>query len=628
MSASRFQSFEDASDSQQSAERLAALRRQLEASSLDGFIVPRADEHQDEYTPACAERLAWLTGFTGSAGLAIVLVDRAALFVDGRYTVQAGEQLDLKAFTPVALADKSPECWLQENLQRGARLGYDAWLHTRPQIERFERAAANAGAHLVAASANPIDAIWSDRPLAPAEPVRMHPERLAGEMAAGKLARVAAALGARDRLFVSDPHALAWLFNLRGSDVAHTPIALGWATIPRAGRPELFLDPRKLTPDASETLGALADLSDPGQLLGALQRAGERRESVLFDAATAPAALIHALEQAGGKPVVEVDPIALMKARKNAAELKGSRAAHARDGAALTRFLAWFAETAPAGRLTEIGAAEALEAFREQTGELKDLSFPTISAAGPHAALPHYRVTRASNRKIGRGLFLVDSGAQYEDGTTDVTRTLAVGEPTADMRDRFTRVLKGHIAIARAVFPAGVSGAQIDAFARRGLWDAGLDFDHGTGHGVGSYLSVHEGPQRISKLGGAPLEPGMIVSNEPGYYKPGRWGVRIENLVVVEPRRIKGAERDMLGFETLTLAPIDLSLIDAALLDEDEIAWLDAYHARVRASLAPMLEPKVAKWLAQATRPLRTPRRRAAAAPVTPQRRGRPTRPR
>ena len=612
MSASQFQSFVDASDSTQSAERVTALRRELERLGLDGFIAPRADEHQDECTPACAERLAWLTGFTGSAGLALILADRAALFVDGRYTIQAMEQVDAKVVTTVALADKTPEAWIRENLKKNARLGYDAWLHTRAQIERYERAAKDVGAELIAAPANPIDAIWRDRPAAPAAPVCLHPERLAGEDAAAKLARVVAALESNDALLVSDPHALAWIFNLRGADVSYTPIALGWALVSRDGRPRLYLDETKLTPATASSLGALADLSDPAQLSAELARLGERKQSVLFDAATAPLGLVRALEEAGGRASVQADPVAIMKARKNAAELKGARAAHIRDGAALTRFLAWFAETAPAGRLTEISAAEALERFRHATGKLKDLSFPTISAFGPHGALPHYRVTDASDRRIGRGLFLIDSGAQYEDGTTDVTRTIAVGEPSAEMRDRFTRVLKGHIAIARTVFPAGVSGAQIDSFARRALWEAGLDFDHGTGHGVGSYLSVHEGPQRISKLGATPLEPGMIVSNEPAYYKPGRWGIRIENLVVVERRRVKGAEHDVFGFDTLTLAPIDLALVDAALLDDTETAWLDAYHARVREILTPLVDPKVGAWLARATRRVRAAARTRA----------------
>ncbi|HUZ67504.1 MAG TPA: aminopeptidase P family protein [Beijerinckiaceae bacterium] len=601
---SRFQSFSDSSDPAKSAGRLAALRRELARQKLAGFIIPRADEHQNEYVPAGAERLAWLTGFTGSAGTAIVLVDRAALFVDGRYTIQAAEQVDSSLIVPVALADMSPDAWIRSNLKAGRRLGYDPWLHTPAQIESFERAAQAVGAQLAPVSENPLDAIWTERPAPPRAPIRLHPGRLAGEGSPSKLARIASALDSSDALLVSDPHAMAWAFNIRGADVAYTPLPLGWAIIPRAGRPSLYVAQEKLSASVRAQLASLAKLRDPALLSADVAKLGAHKKTVLFDRTTAPVALVGALKAAGGKAVIGADPIALMKACKNDVELEGSRAAHLRDGAAVTRFLAWFAERAPEGSLTEIEAAKALETFRRETGKLKDLSFPTISAFGPHAAIPHYRVTEASDRRIGHGLFLVDSGAQYEDGTTDITRTVAVGAPSAEMRDRFTRVLKGHIAIARAVFPIGVSGAQIDAFARRALWESGLDFDHGTGHGIGSYLSVHEGPQRISKVGATPLASGMILSNEPAYYKTERWGIRIENLIVVEPRHIKGAERPMLGFETITLAPIDLALVDASLMDAAEIAWLNAYHARVRKTLSQVVGPEVRRWLAQATRRL------------------------
>jgi Xaa-Pro aminopeptidase len=447
---------------------------------------------------------------------------------------------------------------------------------------------------------NPFDALWSDRPAQPQGRIVLHPPKYAGEAAAKKLQRIAAAL-TTDALLVSDPHALAWAFNLRGSDVAHTPIALGYALIPREGKPRLFLEAEKLTARTSAPLEKLAQLAPPAALPEALAELGAQKLSVLFDAGTAPSRLSRIFSEAGGQAEIASDPIALMKARKNAAELEGARAAHLRDGVAMARFLCWFDKAAARGRLTEIAAAQALETFRRESGELRDISFPTISAAGPHAALPHYRVTEKSNARIGKGVYLVDSGAQYLDGTTDVTRTLAVGAVGKAAQRANTLVLKGHIAIARAVFPKGTSGAQIDGFARRPLWEAGLDFDHGVGHGVGSYLSVHEGPQRISKLGGVPLEPGMILSNEPGYYREGAFGIRIENLVAVEARDIPGAERAMLGFETLTLVPIDLRLIEPKLLAPDEKAWLNAYHSRVRAALSPHLDKAERAWLKKAT---------------------------
>jgi Xaa-Pro aminopeptidase len=403
---------------------------------------------------------------------------------------------------------------------------------------------------------------------------------------------------------VSDPHNVAWLFNIRGADVSHTPLPLSFAHVPKSGAPTLFIDGRKLSNAIRARLSDLATIAEPTELPGFVDALGGDHGRIAFDASTVPEMLTRRLRTAGGEPVVGSDPITVLKARKNEAELQGARAAHVRDGAAMVRFLAWFHAEAPKGDLTEIRAAQALETFRRDTGGLKDISFPTISAAGPNAAMPHYRVSETSNRKVGRGLFLIDSGAQYEDGTTDITRTVAVGKLAREPRDRFTRVLKGHIAVARAVFPKGTTGAQIDALARQPLWRAGLDFDHGTGHGIGSYLSVHEGPQRISKAGAIALEPGMIISNEPGYYAVGRYGIRIENLIVVEPRTIAGAEREMLGFETISLAPIDAEAIDVKLLETDEIAWLDAYHARVRAILSPMVDRPTRAWLAKATRKL------------------------
>ncbi len=597
-----FQSFEDQADGSRGAERVAALRAELRHLGLDGFIIPRADRHQNEYVPPSEERLAWLSGFTGSAGLAIVLRDRAAIFVDGRYTLAVRDQVDTTIFEPVALADASPVKWFKDNLRRGARIGYDPWLNTASQVERWTKVMLSVGGELVAVEPNPIDAIWIDRPAPSLGKISLHPRKLAGEAAARKFSRVASLLEGSDALVVSDPHSVAWVFNIRGQDVSHTPLPLAYALIFKAGKPRLYVDARKLNAALRQKLARLSELKDPQQLERDLAELGRKAKKVLFDSATASAKLVSILKDAGGVCEIGADPIALMKARKNAAELAGARAAHSRDGVAFARFLYWFAHNAPIGKLTEIEAAKALETFRRDTGKLKDVSFPSIAAAGANAAIPHYHVTNKTNARIGKGIFLIDSGGQYEDGTTDITRTLSVGPPTALMRDRFTRVLKGHIAIARAVFPKGASGAQIDALARLPLWRAGLDFDHGTGHGVGSYLSVHEGPQRISKLGSAPLEPGMILSDEPGYYWAGHWGIRIENLVVVQPRFIKGAEREMYGFETLTLAPIDLSLIEPNLLDAEEIEWLNSYHTRVRRTLSPLLESDVRRWLAAATK--------------------------
>jgi Xaa-Pro aminopeptidase len=601
---SRFQTFDDAADPSQGAPRIAKLRAELIRRGYGGFIVPKADEHQSEYVPRNAERLAWLTGFTGSAGTAVILMDKAALVVDGRYTLQAPEQVDTSVMTPINQAETNLEAWIEANLPKGAMLAYDPWLHTSDGVKRLEKATANAEGELVPVDMNLVDVIWLDRPAPPKAPVRPHPIELAGETGESKLARIREKLEKAkvDALVVSDPHNLAWTFNLRGGDVVHTPLPLGYALIPREGRPILYLDPAKVTNEAGAAVGDIAAFAPPERLAQALDDLGARKAKVRVDAATGAAALARRIEAAGGTVDVGPDPIALLKAVKNEAEIRGARAAHLRDGAAVSRFLAWLSREAPSGRVTEIDAAERLEAFRDETGALKDVSFTTISGAGPNGAIVHYRVTRRTNRTLRSGeLFLVDSGAQYEDGTTDITRTIAVGAPTPEMRDRFTRVLKGHIAIARAVFPKGTSGAQIDALARTALWQAGLDFDHGTGHGVGSYLSVHEGPQRIAKIGTTPLEPGMILSNEPGYYKSGAYGIRIENLVLVEKREIEGAEREMMGFETLTLAPIDLSLVEPALMTADEIAWLDAYHARVRESLSPGVDADTRTWLEDAT---------------------------
>jgi Xaa-Pro aminopeptidase len=604
----RFQSFEDRTERAASGARVAALRTELARRGLTGFIIPRSDRHQNEYVPASEERLAWLTGFTGSAGAAIVLMERAVLFVDGRYTLQVREQVDTSLFTIEHLVETPPDRWIETNLTNADRLGYDPWLHTVESAERLAKACAAAGATLVAVEPDLIDAIWSDRPAPPLGAVMLHDLRFAGEAAEDKLARIRAELVKlrADALVVSDPHAVAWAFNIRGADVAHTPLPLAFAVIPQAGRPALFVDGRKLSNDVRDRLEGLADIREPADFVQALAALGQARKTVRLDQATAADALARLVTSHGGKIARGMCPIALMKAIKNPAEISGARAAHVRDGVAVTRFLAWFDREAARSALTEIDAVAALESFRRDSGLLKDISFPTISGAGPDGAIVHYRVTSKTNRGIAPGeLFLIDSGGQYQDGTTDITRTVAVGTPTAEMCERFTQVLKGHIAIARAVFPDGTTGAQLDSFARQFLWTQGLDFDHGTGHGVGSYLSVHEGPARISKLGTTALRRGMILSNEPGYYKAGAYGIRIENLVlVVEAAAVPGAEKPLNAFETLTLAPIDRRLVVADMLTPDEMDWLDGYHARVAQTLSPLVDDETRAWLAAATRPL------------------------
>ena len=599
-----FQTFEEPEAGVALTARLAALREELARRRLTGFVVPRADQQQNEYVPPSEERLAWLTGFTGSAGLAVVLTQEAALFVDGRYTLQAAKQVDGKAWTVESLIDPPPESWVSAHLKAGDRLGFDPWLHTFAAAERLSAACAKAGAELVALDSNPVDAIWQDRPQPPLAPVAVHGLQHAGVTEAEKLTQIRSEIGKLgvDALVLSDSHAVAWTFNIRGADVAHTPLPLSYALVPKDGRPTIFIDHRKLSNLSRDHLEQSADVREPDAMVPTLMALAKSGAAIALDNATAADALSRLIAGAGGKPVRGSDPIALLKAVKNATEIKGTKTAHVRDAVALARFLAWIDREAASGKLTEIDAVEALETFRRDTGALKDVSFPTISGTGPNGAIVHYRVTRKSNRRIAPGdLLLIDSGAQYEDGTTDVTRTMAVGEPTEEMRDRFTRVLRGHIAIARAVFPDGTTGAQLDTLARQYLWAAGVDFEHGTGHGVGSYLSVHEGPARISKLGTTPLKRGMILSNEPGYYKTDGFGIRIENLELVVEASIQGAEKPMNAFETLTLAPIDRRLIDVAMLSKDELDWLNAYHARVRAEVRPALDEATRAWLDQAT---------------------------
>jgi Xaa-Pro aminopeptidase len=602
-----FQTFDEPESGIALSARLSAFREELTKRNLSGFVVPRADQQQNEYVPPSEERLAWLTGFTGSAGLAILLAREAAVFVDGRYTLQAAKQVDTKAWAVESLIDPPPETWLAQHLGPGDRLGFDPWLHTTAAAEKLSAACAKAGAELVAVDTNPVDAVWTERPALPLAPVSLHGQPFSGELEADKLKRIEAEIAKlnADALVLSDSHAVAWTFNIRGGDVAHTPLPLSYAVIPKSGRPTLFIDHRKLSNSVRDHLEQTATIAEPGALTAKLIELSKSGAAIALDAATSADALTRLISSAGGKPVRGSDPVSLLKAVKNDTEIAGTRTAHRRDAIALARFLAWIDREAPSGALTEIDAVEALETFRRDTGALKDVSFPTISGTGPNGAIVHYRVTRKSNRRIARGdLLLIDSGAQYEDGTTDVTRTIAIGEPTHEMRDRFTRVLRGHIAIARALFPDGTTGAQLDSLARQFLWQAGIDFEHGTGHGVGSYLSVHEGPARISKLGATPLKRGMILSNEPGYYKTDAFGIRIENLELVVAAEVAGAEKPVNAFETLTLAPIDRRLIDLSMLTGDELSWVNEYHERVRHAVRSHVDDATKTWLDEATAPL------------------------
>jgi len=587
-------------------ERLAALRKELARRGLGGFLVPRADEHQGEYVPPRAERLAWLTGFTGSAGMAVVLAEKAAIFVDGRYTLQVRDQVDTALFEPRHLIDEPPEGWIAANLPKGARLGFDPWLHTPEGLKALRQATATAGGELVETAGNPLDAVWPDQPAPPLAPVVPQDLRYSGRSAQDKRESLGKGLAGDgiSAAVITNPDSIAWLLNIRGADVPRTPFALGFAILHADGGVELFMDRRKFTLGLESHLGNQVSVSAPDRFASALEKLGAAKARVLVDPASAPAAVFARLD--GASIVEKEDPCLLPKSRKNAAELEGTRSAHRRDGVAATRFLHWISEVAPSGGIDELAAADKLAEFRRAGDLFRDFSFDTISGAGANGAIVHYRSTERTNRPLTKGeLYLVDSGAQYVDGTTDITRTVAVGTPPAEARERFTRVLKGHIALALARFPRGTTGSQLDALARYSLWQAGLDYDHGTGHGVGSFLAVHEGPQRISKIPNrVALEPGMILSNEPGYYKAGAYGIRIENLVTVIEDPRPGDERPMLAFETLTLAPIDRNLVDKSLLAPAEIAWLNAYHARVRETLTPLLDRETADWLAGATAPL------------------------
>lgn len=602
------QSFDETTDPSFGAKHLPRVRAKMAQQGLDGLLVPHEDEHQNEYLPAANDRLAWLTGFTGSAGAGAVLMDRAAVFADGRYTVQVRAQVDAGQFEILSLEDGGVAAWL-ERAPKGAVIGYDPRLHSPDALATLKRAAKKAGAELKPVEPNPLDLAWADdRPAQPAAPVVPHEDRYSGEASASKRARIGKAVADKgaDAAVLTAPASIAWLFNIRGGDVIRTPLPLSQAIVKADGTARLFMDPRKVTNELPVWLGDAVTLETPDALPEALDAL--QGQAVLVDPGQSPAWYFDRLESAGATVVRGMDPCTLPRACKNPVEIEGARQAHIRDGAALTRFLHWVDTVGQETLPDERQVAEALEGFREATGALKDLSFDTIAGAGPNGALPHYKpVTRTLRRMEKGSLLLVDGGGQYLDGTTDVTRTMAVGEPTADQRRMFTLVLKGHIAMAVVRFPAGTTGHQLDALARLPLWMQGFDYDHGTGHGVGSYLGVHEGPQRIAKAANVqPLLTGMILSNEPGYYREGHWGIRIETLqVVTEPTPIPGGERPMHGFEQLTLAPLDRKLIEVGLLTADERAYVDAYHAQVLAKVGPLLEGEVLDWLKAQAAPLR-----------------------
>ncbi len=593
------------------ADRLAALREQLAADRLDGFVVPLTDEHMSEYVGSYAQRLGWLTGFEGSAGSAVVLPEEAAIFTDGRYTLQVRSQVDGAHWSYQSVPETSIADWLKEHSPQGGRIGYDPWLHSRDWVRRAGEALKGRGAELVAVEHNPIDKIWSDRPEASKARLVVQPERFAGRSAAEKRTEIADWLDKQgaDAAVLSALESIAWAFNVRGADVDRTPVALAYALVHADGTADLFVAGEKIDGEVRQHLGNGVRLHERNAFEGALGALKDR--TVAVDPERAVAAIFEALERAGAKVVAVRDPTVLPRAIKNEAEIAGHHAAQTRDGAAIARFLRWIEAEAPGGEIDELTASDRLEALRREGPEFRDLSFDTISGAGPNGAIVHYRSSEKTNRKLTAGsLYLVDSGGQYVDGTTDITRTVPVGEPTDEMRDRFTRVLKGHIALATALFPKGTRGTQLDSFARRPLWQAGLDYAHGTGHGVGSFLSVHEGPQRISPAGSAqsggdePLQAGMILSNEPGYYKTGEYGIRIENLVLVVTREVAGAEKDMLGFETLTFAPISRRLIVREMLSSEELEWLNAYHAQVVERIGPALGQEERAWLEEACAPL------------------------
>ena len=586
------------------ADRLAALRDQLKEDQLDGFVVPLTDEHMSEYVGTYAQRLQWLTGFKGSAGSAVVLPQEAAIFTDGRYTLQVRSQVSADQWSYQSVPETSISAWLKDHAPQGGRIGYDPWLHSRDWVKAATEALKARGASLVAVKANPIDAVWADQPDPSPARLLVQTDALAGKSSAEKRHDMAEWLDKQgaDVAVLAALDSIAWTFNVRGADVTHTPVALAYALVSSDGTADLFVAGDKVGPDVAQHLGNGVRLHERSAFEGYLK--GLNGKTVAVDPERSVAAIFEALDAAGAKIVSVRDPAVLPKAIKNATEIAGHQAAQVRDGAAIARFLRWVEAEAPTGELDELKASDRLEQFRADTGELRDLSFDSISGSGPNGAIVHYKASPDTNRPLAmNSLYLIDSGGQYADGTTDITRTLAIGEPTAEMRDRFTRVLKGHIALATALFPKGVRGSQLDSFARRPLWEAGLDYAHGTGHGVGAFLAVHEGPQRIAPVGSGqgggdePLQAGMILSNEPGYYKTGEYGIRIENLVLVVDKEVTGAEKPMLGFETLTFAPIERRLIVKDMLSAKELAWVDGYHAEVVAKIAPGLDAEGRAWL-------------------------------
>ncbi|WP_310619103.1 aminopeptidase P family protein [Flexibacterium corallicola] len=602
-----FQRFDIANRKTQGPIHLAAVRQELATRKLDGFLVPHADAHQGEQMAQADCRLEWLTGFTGSAGAAVVMADKAAVFVDGRYTIQVREQVDGDSFEYRHLVEEPVFKWISANAKEGMKIGYDPMLHPVTATGRLKAACETAGAELVAVDLNPIDAVWKDQPALPTGQVSLHPLAYAGEAASLKITRIKELVKDKeaDAALLTQPDSIAWLFNIRGADVERTPVPLSFAILPTAGKPSLFIDGRKLSNEVRSELTDLADIFEPQDLKKSLAFLGIEKKRILVDASLAGQALYDAICENGGSVVEGQEPVLLPKAIKNSAEIEGAKAAHLRDGAAMANFLCWFEKNASTETLSEIIAAQKLEECRRDTGKLKDISFDTISGSGPNGAIVHYRVTHETDRPIElNSLYLIDSGGQYEDGTTDITRTLAVGAVSETQRKHFTLVLKSHIAIATARFPAGTTGPQLDTLARISLWKEGLDYDHGTGHGVGSYLSVHEGPASISKRSNkVALEPGMILSNEPGYYLEGEYGIRLENLELVQSAAdIEGGDRPMLGFKALTLAPFDLRLVDTSIMSTQELGWLNSYHARVWKEISPLVEGETLAWLKEATR--------------------------
>lgn len=592
------------------AARLKALRAEMKRQKIDGFIVPHSDEHQGEYLPVRAERLAWLTGFTGSAGFAVILAKKAALFVDGRYTLQVRNQADGALYAFPHLSEQPPAQWAAEHLPKKARLGYDPWLLTPQQVMRFQQACRFAGATLVAIKNNPIDTIWTAQPPPPLSPVKVLGNLFTGKSSTSKRKQLSKQLAQNtvDATILTAPDSICWLLNIRGGDVPFSPLVLSFAILHTNATLDLFIDQRKLSASVIRHLSESVRIHDADALGPALDQLGKKNKVVQLSKDNVPAWIYDRLTKANAKIIAGADPCQGAKAGKTSTELDGIRAAHRRDGAALTKFLAWLAKRGPYGRVTEIQAADVLEEFRRENDYFQGLSFPTISGAGPNGAIVHYKVTPQTNQLLSSGsLYLVDSGGQYLDGTTDVTRTIAIGKPTAQMREHFTRVLKGHIALGAARFPYGTTGTQLDVLARQSLWQAGLDYDHGTGHGVGHFLNVHEGPQRISKApSSVPLEPGMVISNEPGYYKTGAYGIRIENLVtVIKQQDRKRNKKESLAFETLTLAPIDLNLVEVPLLNTEEKSWLNTYHERVQKIISPLVDSTTRRWLKSATKPIK-----------------------